>query len=52
MNIIFLSKNSKYELLEKILNYYIYEAPVNIYIEIYFINIWNDDFCAIKGIMV
>lgn len=42
------SKNSKYELLEKILNYYIYEAPANIYIDIFHQNMEYDDYCAIK----
>ena len=42
------SKNSKYELLEKILNYYIYEAPANIYIDIFHQHMEYDDYCAIK----
>ena len=42
------SNKSKYELLEKILNYYIYEAPANIYIDIFHQHMEYDDYCVIK----
>lgn len=42
------SKKSKHELLEKLLNNYIYETQANLYTEIFFQHMEHDDFCAIK----
>lgn len=42
------SKNSKYELLEKLLNNHIYVASANFYIEIFHQHVEFDDYCAIK----
>ena len=42
------SKRSKHELLERLINNYIYEAPATLYTEIFFQHMEHDDFCAIK----